>query len=209
MAGEKEAEGFDLVSFLEHLSLIASIDTVKDDSEAVTLMTLHSAKGLEFPVVFLTGMEESVLPHFRSLYEPAQMEEERRLCYVGITRAQEKLFLTSAQKRSMSGETRFGIKSRFVEEIPGDLLDYDEEGYAPSAFTSFDFATYTKPEEQKQLPAKEIPIFAIGDMVFHNKWGKGRVIEVITDNDEQTLDIQFLRVRKSVMPKYAKIEKVS
>jgi DNA helicase-2/ATP-dependent DNA helicase PcrA len=205
MAQEKAAQGTTLLQFLEQLALLASIDEVKEGGDAVTLMTLHSAKGLEFPIVFLTGLEESVLPHFRSLYDPAQMEEERRLCYVGITRARYKLFLSSAKMRTLAGETRFSMPSRFIGEIPPELLEYKEAVEETSVF-----ATSFEPVRTRDVAKEviEVPDFFPGDNVFHSKWGKGKVLNVIGQKEDQTLDVQFTRIRKTIMPKYAKLEKV-
>ncbi len=214
LAEEKEKEGLGLPEFLEHISLVTSIDEVNDDGDAVTLMTLHSAKGLEFPVVFLSGLEESVLPHFRSLYDPAQMEEERRLCYVGITRAQKKLYLSSAKKRSMSGETRFSVPSRFIEEVPSELLDQEE---SLEETTAFGFEVFSAQHKVRDVVTGkvvtepvdiEVPQYQQGEKVFHNKWGEGKVLKVFGSGADQTLDIQFMRVRKTIMPKYAKITRV-
>ena len=109
--------------FLEQVSLVSDTDDIDEEDSTVTLMTLHSAKGLEFPVVFLVGMEDGVFPHVRALGEPAELEEERRLAYVGITRAMEKLHLTSAWSRMMHGQTQYNPPSRFLDEIPSELMD--------------------------------------------------------------------------------------
>ncbi|MDZ7837522.1 MAG: 3'-5' exonuclease [Actinomycetota bacterium] len=103
---------------MEEISLLTDIDNYDQDSDAVVLMTLHNAKGLEFPVVFIIGMEEGIFPHSRSMANMDQLEEERRLCYVGMTRAKEKLFLSSAQTHSIYGDTRYSTISRFLKEIP-------------------------------------------------------------------------------------------
>src|SRR5947209_5601050 len=119
-----------LADFLEQVALVADADEVPDPDETggvVTLMTLHSAKGLEFPVVFLTGMEDGVFPHMRSLGEPREMEEERRLAYVGITRARQRLYLSRATVRAAWGQTSYNPPSRFLEEVPGDLIDWQRE----------------------------------------------------------------------------------
>ncbi len=119
---EQEAEP-SLAEFLEGITLSSDIDNLEDEDNSVTLMTLHSAKGLEFPVVFLVGMEEGIFPGYKSIGEPAELEEERRLCYVGITRAKENLFLTCSRQRSIYGSTSCNQVSRFVREIPGNMLD--------------------------------------------------------------------------------------
>src|SRR5204863_8825151 len=112
-----------LASFLEQVSLVSDLDTMDTRADAVTMMTLHSAKGLEFPVVFLVGMEETVFPHMRSMESDKELEEERRLCYVGITRAQEELYLTHAYRRTLFGSIGYNRPSRFLSEIPGHLFD--------------------------------------------------------------------------------------
>ena len=109
--------------FLESISLVSDVDALEDESGAVTLMTLHNAKGLEFPVIFIAGMEEGVFPHMRSLGDPTQLEEERRLSYVGITRAMERLFLTLATTRNLFGATNYNSPSRFLREIPESLIE--------------------------------------------------------------------------------------
>ena len=124
---EKEEAENTLQNFLEGMTLSSDIDNVEDSEDSVTLMTLHSAKGLEFPVVFLVGMEEGIFPGYRSIGEPAEIEEERRLCYVGVTRAKENLFLTCSKMRTVFGSTSCNLPSRFLEEIPKELLDGYEE----------------------------------------------------------------------------------
>ena len=127
MEFEKEEAENTLQDFLEGMTLSSDIDNVEETEDSVTLMTLHSAKGLEFPAVFLVGMEEGIFPGFRSIGEPEAIEEERRLCYVGVTRARENLFLTCSKMRTVFGSTSCNAPSRFLEEIPQELLDgYDE-----------------------------------------------------------------------------------
>ncbi|MFS8664706.1 MAG: DNA helicase PcrA [Limnochordales bacterium] len=116
-------QGHDLGAFLEHVALVSDVDAYDADADSVTLMTLHAAKGLEFPVVFLVGMEEGVFPHARAAMEPGELEEERRLCYVGMTRAMERLYMTCAQQRMLYGEPMAAAVSRFVGEVPADLLE--------------------------------------------------------------------------------------
>ena len=111
-----------LAQFLEEVALVADIDTMRDDVNAPTLMTLHTAKGLEFEVVFIVGLEEGLFPHSRSFEDPAQMEEERRLCYVGITRAREKLYLVRAFRRAFYGSSEPGEPSRYLADIPRELI---------------------------------------------------------------------------------------
>ena len=127
MEFEKEEADNSLESFLEGMTLSSDIDNVDDEEESVTLMTLHSAKGLEFPVVFLVGMEEGIFPGYKSIGEQSELEEERRLCYVGITRAKDNLYLTCSKKRTIFGSTSYNMISRFVKEIPEELLDGADE----------------------------------------------------------------------------------
>ena len=158
-----------LEEFLAEVSLVADIDNYVDEGEQLTLMTLHTAKGLEFPVVFILGMEEGTFPHFRSLENDHEMEEERRLCYVGMTRAEEKLFLSYANRRFIYGETYSKIPSRFLEEIPEEFVDnpIKKEPIPVSGFFT-------------SKPAKTAPKndYQLGDKVLHKKWGEGVVIEV-------------------------------
>ncbi|KFN91377.1 ATP-dependent DNA helicase [Tetragenococcus muriaticus PMC-11-5] len=123
---EKEAPENKLTVFLNDLSLLSDVDQYEEESSEVTLMTLHAAKGLEFPVVFLIGMEENIFPLSRSLMEESELEEERRLAYVGITRAEEKLYLTNAFSRTLYGKPQYNRPSRFVEEINPELLSSDQ-----------------------------------------------------------------------------------
>jgi len=116
-----------LEKLLEDVALMSEADQIETKMEAVNLMTLHAAKGLEFPVVFMVGLEEGIFPHSRSLFNPQQLEEERRLCYVGITRAKEKLFLSFALKRTIFGSVQVNPPSRFLSEIPQNLIDAEDE----------------------------------------------------------------------------------
>ena len=136
MEFEKQEADNSLQNFLEGMTLSSDIDNVDESEESVTLMTLHSAKGLEFPVVFLVGMEEGIFPGYKSIGEPTALEEERRLCYVGITRAKRNLFLKCSKKRTMFGSTSYNMISRFVKEIPEELLDGEEEAFGENKETS-------------------------------------------------------------------------
>ena len=203
----KENEELDLGGFLEHISLMADVDKLSSEGDAVTFMTIHSAKGLEYPVVFLTGLEESVLPHFRSLYDAAQMEEERRLGYVAITRAEQKLFMSAARKRSQAGETRFNEVSRFVSEIPAELMERDEQ---PGNLFGDESGFNIQAVQSRSVATSKMSTqtFAAGDSVFHNKWGKGTVLKVFGSGEDLTVDIQFSRIRKTLLAAYAPLEKV-
>lgn len=202
---EKNAEeDKTLVSFLTDLALIADIDRVDEEEEqeeAVTLMTLHSAKGLEFPVVFLIGMEENIFPHSRTLMDEEEMAEERRLAYVGITRAEKRLFLTHANMRTLYGKTNLNPMSRFIEEIPEDLVEGMEEKKV-SMFGGFAKQNTTIPKTSaKQQPPKrkaekiqtgsESAAWKVGDKAHHKKWGVGTIVKVQGDAEDMELDIAF------------------
>ena len=142
---EEEFAENTLSEFLEGITLSSDLDNIEEQEESVTLMTLHSAKGLEFPVVFLIGMEEGIFPGYQSIMEPKELEEERRLCYVGITRAKENLFLTCSRQRTIFGSTSYNPVSRFLEEIPQELLEGYEEAFGTTTNkeTMFKDSTYT------------------------------------------------------------------
>jgi DNA helicase-2/ATP-dependent DNA helicase PcrA len=166
--------------FLEAISLVTDVDSM-DNSEAVTLMTLHNAKGLEFPVVFITGMEDGVFPHMRSLGEPAELEEERRLAYVGITRAMEELYLTRAWSRNLWGGNNFNPPSRFLREIPEHLTTQATRRARRGALESV----------TRQASTVADGSIASGDRVRHAHWGEGTVREVIGSGDRAEAVVSF------------------
>ncbi|MCG1023660.1 DNA helicase PcrA [Sutcliffiella horikoshii] len=221
---EEKYDDKSLVAFLTDLALVADIDKLDEEDpaqqEGVILMTLHAAKGLEFPVVFLIGMEEGVFPHSRSLFEEAEMEEERRLAYVGITRAEEQLFITNAQMRTLFGRTNINPPSRFIKEIPEELLESPEPKEAASRPTpfgggrgsSFGGSTFgggatgrgraaapasqtarrtTAPSRGLTATGGESLDWMVGDKAEHKKWGVGTVVSVKGDGDSKELDIAF------------------
>ena len=228
---EENSEDKSLVGFLTDLALVADIDKLDDDGEqtdAVVLMTLHSAKGLEFPVVFLIGLEEGVFPHSRSLMEEAEMEEERRLMYVGVTRAEEQLFITNAQMRTLYGRTSMNSPSRFIKEIPGDLLEGIEPVRKSSSLgSSTSFAgksrhsqLQSQPQTQTQRKAVVRPAttltggeeaqWKVGDKAEHGKWGIGTVVSVKGNGEGTELDIAFPSPTgiKRLLAKFAPIKQV-
>lgn len=217
---DETAEEVSLGGFLESVSLVADIDNMVDGSNAVTLMTLHSAKGLEFPVVFLAGMEEGVFPHSRSLYSDTELEEERRLCYVGMTRAREELHLSHAHRRSLYGMPNFNARSRFIDDIPPDILDVrGDSGYGN--YNSFERPARTvtptrtggylisEPPKPQATFAAKAP-FQVGDRVKHAKFGVGVVIACnpIKDDFEVTVAFPGVTGIKKLVQKLAKLEKV-
>lgn len=165
----RERGDIDLATYLEDVALISDLDSVSADEDAVTLMTLHAAKGLEFPVVFMIGMEESLFPHSRALYEPAEMEEERRLCYVGMTRARQELYLSAASSRLVFGSRQYNPPSRFLSDISAETVDPGLETWRPSA-SGFDEPTVVYDAEEGVL--------SIGDRVQHQLFGVGTVTQV-------------------------------
>ncbi|HET8999004.1 MAG TPA: UvrD-helicase domain-containing protein [bacterium] len=166
-----------LEAFLQHLALVTDVDTWEDRADRVTLMTLHSAKGLEFPVVVLAGLEEGLFPHVRSIEEEAGIEEERRLCYVGMTRAKRRLILTYARQRAAFGTARPSLPSRFLAEIPENLL-----ARAVTAKTAVNDWT------EERGPVPEI---AVGDHVRHKTFGAGRVLEMDGEGPRAIITVRF------------------
>ncbi len=169
-----------LAGFLEEVSLISDLDSYDARGNAVTLMTLHSAKGLEFPVVFMVGMEETIFPHSRSLYDQSEMEEERRLCYVGMTRAKEELYLVSATSRMLYGGLQHNPPSRFLSEIDAEYVP--EIGASAQQFSSgLDLGMQSHKPATSQEP-RYVPDLEEGDSVKHNIFGSGTVMEIDGDN---------------------------
>jgi DNA helicase-2/ATP-dependent DNA helicase PcrA len=171
VAQEYQDEG--LEGFLEEVALVSDIDSADFDGDAVTLMTLHAAKGLEFPVVFMTGLEESIFPHSRALYDQAEMEEERRLCYVGMTRAREELYMIYASSRLLYGGLQHNPPSRFLSEIEGDS---QKIGTFDNADLAFSGRNNELPEEPRYVPD-----LSEGDGVRHQIFGQGTVMEIEGD----------------------------
>jgi DNA helicase II / ATP-dependent DNA helicase PcrA len=260
---EESADEPNLESFLTRVALVSDLDSAQMDKDAVKLMTLHAAKGLEFPTVFLLGLEEGLFPHIRSLNSPSALEEERRLMYVGVTRAEDRLYLSFSRKRSSFGSggyqnTNYTIPSRFLSEIKADCMvgfDADpesmfraqssgrgaaqssppaqERGYTRQPYRGDDWgetAQKNGPTDQKRrvlsrttpggdttitdrAGAKPTPTFErlqVGDQVMHAKFGVGKVVKVIGEDDKELYNIQFQSAGQKLMdPKYAKLVKLS
>lgn len=204
-----------LQDFLENVALVSDVDEFESSESKVTLMTLHAAKGLEFPVVFLVGLDEGLFPHSRTLMDSSQIEEERRLAYVGITRAEQQLYVTNASTRTMYGRISAYMPSRFLAEIPENLLEeYHRKAAMPQQSTT------TVPSKQRMsilskpvassLPKKHAvdTTFAKGDTVRHKIWGIGTVLEVIGEGQNMQMKIQFpTKGIRQVVVKYAPLEK--
>lgn len=215
-----------LENFLAHVALVSDIDDTELGEDAITLMTLHSSKGLEFPVVFLVGMEEGLFPHARTLMDETEIEEERRLCYVGITRAKEKLFLSSTKMRTIYGNTVTYPPSRFLQEIPARLVKTIKRQERFSALENFKqvsekysarpqkpASTFNPHSFMPQKPAAAAggtgTRFNTGDRVSHSKWGEGMVVSVKDSQDGQEVKVAFAGAGvRSLLTKYAVLKKL-
>ena len=182
--------------FLEQVSLVSDADELTGEEGSVTMMTLHIAKGLEFPVVFIVGLEDGVFPHMRSMTDPAELEEERRLAYVGITRAKELLYLTHAWSRSLWGGSNYYPPSRFLHEIPEDLVRVIEAGD-------------TEDLAEMVSPRRETILLAVGDEVFHERWGRGTVVAVSGRGQNAEATVNFPEEGpKRLLLAYAPLQRV-
>jgi DNA helicase-2/ATP-dependent DNA helicase PcrA len=167
-----------LLSFLEEVALVADTDALKDDDSALTLMTLHSAKGLEYPYVFILGCEENIFPHSRSLYDPDEMEEERRLMYVGVTRAMKKLYLLAAKQRIVFGDHQANPLSRFIDDIPEHLISTNSKLEARNSMPETpSFNSFNQEIAYTERPKIAEEKFKDGDKVIHASFGEGIVVE--------------------------------
>ncbi|MFN3429629.1 MAG: UvrD-helicase domain-containing protein [Candidatus Sericytochromatia bacterium] len=224
-----------LGAFLTHLMLLSDLDQAESQDqtvERVTLMTLHSAKGLEFPVVFLVGLEEGIFPHKRSLDDPTQLEEERRLAYVGITRAKEQLIVTNASRRMLYGEPQRGIPSRFLKEIPEDLTKTVDSPLLKAQQqllrTPSDAASRVPKRQamdvqwtqdwdmgdrqpQRQVGGRKLKAadLAVGDRVRHEKFGEGVVARILGAGDRATIAVSFPGLGQKILdPRFAPLERI-
>ncbi|MFJ8926639.1 DNA helicase PcrA [Streptomyces sp. NPDC102340] len=225
--GESETGGGGLSDFLERVALVADSDQIPDEDDdgsgVITLMTLHTAKGLEFPVVFLTGLEDGVFPHMRSLGQAKELEEERRLAYVGITRARQRLYLTRASMRSAWGQPSYNPPSRFLEEIPAAHLDWKRTGPSTPAASTKSIgggiaATLSSSRSRTgSTPAfatrragdKPVVALSVGDRVTHDQFGLGTVVGVSGTGDKSEASIDFGDPKpKRLLLRYAPVEKL-
>ncbi len=207
-----------LAAFLDSVALIADIDQLAEGQGAVALMTLHSAKGLEFPVVFITGMEEGVFPHARAFTDVAELEEERRLCYVGMTRAKTRLYLSAAVRRQIYGNENYNLPSRFLDEVPPELLLRIEPTLAPARSR---FREREEEEERRAVPSRRngrweavsegegfVDFLQVGARVRHPDWGVGVIRERIGDGEDLKVVVSFAGVgRKKLAAKFAPLER--
>ena len=198
--------------FLEQVALVNDVDSFEQEEAKVTLMTLHAAKGLEFPIVFLCGLEEGLFPHSRTLMNPEEIEEERRLAYVGITRAEKELYISNATTRTVFGRTSSYLPSRFIDEIPEELVDGlrakrkvpdDIKRHVPQHM-SVTSRPVTKPIVRNEVIAD----WQVGDTAIHSKWGNGKVINVTGEGAGMKLTIEFpTQGVRVVMAKFAPVKK--
>ncbi|MEW6152814.1 MAG: DNA helicase PcrA [Actinomycetota bacterium] len=213
-AAAEAGEDATVAGFLERVSLVADSDQLTDDDSMVVLMTLHTAKGLEFPAVFMIGMEDGVFPHSRSLTEPAELEEERRLCYVGITRARKRLALTNAWSRQLFGQTNYNPESRFLKEIPDHLLalagggrrrstsggwadrgrDYGRPGGGRDRIVESAMGggagRRASPPPVRTTGGEQLGL-RVGEDVVHGKFGEGVILEIIGEGDKAEAVVRF------------------
>ena len=231
---EEESEDANLSEFLEDVALISDIDSYNEDEDAVVLMTLHSAKGLEFPVVFIPGMEEGIFPGNQSMFSEEDLEEERRLAYVGITRAKKKLYLISSQQRMLYGQTSRNMPSRFLREIPSSVIDdqsvtarrstgfstprsaYTTASRNASGYSSHNkIGSYTQSSSsahkfgQAGNGAQKNNIdFKVGDTVSHKSFGTGTILTITPMGGDMLLEVAFDKAgTKKMMANYARLEK--
>jgi DNA helicase-2/ATP-dependent DNA helicase PcrA len=225
-AGREEADltSGSLEAFLEQVALVADADAIPDEGDGmVTLMTLHTAKGLEFPVVFLTGLEDGVFPHLRALGDATELQEERRLAYVGITRARERLYVTRAMSRAAWGAPSYNPASRFLEELPEHLVDWRRVGQSPTAWTrspsigggggagapSRGPAFTAKAAAARSKRKRDVPSLSPGDRVTHDSFGLGTVVALDGQGDNAVASVDFgSQGVKRLLLRYAPVEKL-
>jgi len=209
---ERDADEPTLAGFLERVSLVADADDIPDEDEGVvTLMTLHTAKGLEFPVVFLTGMEDGIFPHIRSLGSEADLEEERRLAYVGLTRARQRLYLSRAVSRSAWGSPTHNPASRFLDEIPAELLEWRREEPVTTTWTPTPATSRPTSFGRPEPTGGKAPVvaLAVGERVTHKTFGLGTVVETTGAGDRAEATIDFGSAgTKRLLLRYAPVEKL-
>jgi DNA helicase-2/ATP-dependent DNA helicase PcrA len=200
---EEESEDVTLQAFLSSTALSSDLDNLKEGETAVSLLTLHASKGLEFPVVFLVGMEQGLFPNYRSMNDPASLEEERRLCYVGITRAQERLYISHARERRLYGSREPAMRSQFLDELPEELL-----------MTRHRSVAYTKgaggSSSQRVAQGKQgTGHWQVGEKVLHKIFGVGEITHIFGSGSKISLAIKFDSMgQKIIDPRVAQLQRV-
>jgi DNA helicase-2/ATP-dependent DNA helicase PcrA len=204
---QEENEDTSLGGFLANASLASDLDDLKDGHKAVSLMTLHSAKGLEFPVIFLVGLEQGLFPNFRSMDDPAALEEERRLCYVGITRAQEQLYLSHARERRLYGNREPAVRSQFLGEIPKELIS---STLVKVKASSEPLTSATEPKQQTtKRSTKQSQDWKVGELLIHDSFGTGEVTHVFGSGNKISIAVKFAGVGQKILdPKRTILQRV-
>lgn len=216
---QEESDDPQLSEFLEDVALISDIDSYNEDEDSVVLMTLHSAKGLEFPIVFIPGMEEGIFPGSQAMYSEEELEEERRLAYVGITRAKEKLYLVNAQQRMLYGTTSRNMPSRFIREIPSDVVEDIstrvhstnvsrfaslKTAHAPTSSSAHKFG------QAGNVSAQPHAEYKVGDTVVHKSFGTGTILSLQPMGNDTLMEVAFDKAgTKKMMANFARLEKVN
>ncbi|ADI65997.1 DNA helicase PcrA [Trichormus azollae] len=196
---ENEGDDISLQGFLQSAALSSDLDNLKEGKTTVSLMTLHASKGLEFPVVFLVGLEQGLFPGYRSLQDPASLEEERRLCYVGITRAQERLYLCHARERRLYGLREPAMRSQFLDELPEELLTTENKVTR----------TFTKTASTKSENPETNQKWQVGDQVLHKSFGVGEITHVFGEGNKLSVAIKFVNLgQKIIHPRVAQLQKM-
>ncbi|WP_427163032.1 DNA helicase PcrA [Aliinostoc sp. HNIBRCY26] len=195
---QEENEDVSLTAFLQSTALSSDLDNLKEGQTAVSLMTLHASKGLEFPVVFLVGLEQGLFPNYRSMNDPAALEEERRLCYVGITRAQERLHLSFARERRLYGSREPAMRSQFLDELPTELLAHPHQSRQ----------TYTKTSQNNGKQATTTN-WQVGDRVLHKTFGIGEITHIFGEGNKVSVAVKFDSLGKKIIdPRVAQLQKL-
>ncbi|MGB7440282.1 MAG: DNA helicase PcrA [Coleofasciculaceae cyanobacterium] len=209
---QEDNEDTSLEGFLANASLASDLDNLEEGQTAVSLMTLHSAKGLEFPVVFLVGLEQGLFPHSRTMRDPAALEEERRLCYVGITRAQEQLFLSHARERRLYGNREAAVRSQFLEELPSELISslnqIKVKGRTPKKSIQEQYLNYAKGQKSPGTNT-ETSAWRVGELLIHDTFGTGEVTHVFGSGNKISIAVKFPGLgQKIIDPKRANLQRV-
>jgi DNA helicase-2/ATP-dependent DNA helicase PcrA len=202
---QEENEEVSLQNFLASTALSSDLDNLKEGETAVSLMTLHASKGLEFPVVFMVGLEQGLFPNYRSMNDPSALEEERRLCYVGITRAQERLFISHARERRLYGNREPAMRSQFLDELPEELL----ATHRPSRMAYMKTAGGSIPQRGSRSKQGTEENWQVGDRVLHKTFGEGEVTHIFGSGRKISLAIKFDSLGKKIIdPQVAQLKRV-
>jgi DNA helicase-2/ATP-dependent DNA helicase PcrA len=209
---QEENEDTSLGGFLANASLASDLDDLKDGQKSVSLMTLHSAKGLEFPVVFLVGLEQGLFPNYRSMDDPASLEEERRLCYVGITRAQEQLFLSHARERRLYGNREPAVRSQFLEELPKELVSSTlvkvKRSKVEGLENNLQSSTQTNRQTSKRS-TQQSHEWKVGELLIHDTFGTGEVTHVFGSGNKISIAVKFPGIGQKILdPTRATLQRV-